>query len=546
MLFKRYCLQFAFCFLLGQGQTYAQEVFHHINNTNVYDFLDELANQHIIDLNTTVKPYSRKLIAQKLNEALPQTEKLKKQQWKQVNFFLRDFNKDLLTEKSFKKRLDLFSYKDSLFNLTVNPIASFVYFKNNNDVMYRQSVGGEFWATIGPHVSIYGSLRDNTDSRIVTDSPFLSDEPGANYKYKGDVGSPHRGGSFDETRGGIVYAWKWGSLGILKDNFTWGNNYHGSNILSTRAPSYPRISFQIKPVKWFEFNYMHGWLSSEQLDTSRSYNSGIKDREVFFPKFLAANMFTITIIKHLNFSFGNSIVYSDDIQLGMFTPVLFYKSVDHTLTGQGSNYSGQNSQMFFDISSRNLKYYHFYTSLFIDEIALGRALDQNQHSNFISFKIGGAVSHPALYGTTFIAEYTRTNPVVYRHFVTTTTFASNNFTLGHYLLDNAQEIYLGIKCRPIAQLYLETGITNIQKGIQYDYTGQNKSGLGLPFLASTVYESNTITFKARYEVINDAYIVAGVSLIDNKGTKAKDYVTPFYYGKDGNTVTLYAGFNIGF
>ena len=30
------------------------------------------------------------------------------------------------------------------------------------------------------------------------------------------------GGSFDETRGGIAYAWKWGHIGIVKDNLEWG------------------------------------------------------------------------------------------------------------------------------------------------------------------------------------------------------------------------------------------------------------------------------------------------------------------------------------
>lgn len=148
---------------------------------------------------------------------------------------LKDFNKDLLSSKSFKKRLDLFSYKDTLFNITVNPIAGFVYYGNSDDKMYSKRVGGEFWATIGTHFSLYGSLRDQTDSRIVADSPFRNDQPGANYKFDGDIGSIKRGGSYDETRGGIVYSWKWGSFGVLKDNLTWGNSYHSPNIISDKS-----------------------------------------------------------------------------------------------------------------------------------------------------------------------------------------------------------------------------------------------------------------------------------------------------------------------
>jgi len=47
----------------------AQEVPEHISNTGIYDFLDEIASQHIITINSVVKPYARIFIAQKLQEA---------------------------------------------------------------------------------------------------------------------------------------------------------------------------------------------------------------------------------------------------------------------------------------------------------------------------------------------------------------------------------------------------------------------------------------------------------------------------------------------
>lgn len=528
--------------------TKAQDVFYHINNTQVYDFLEELATQHIIDVNDCVRPWSRKFIAEKLQEASSQKEKLSKGQQKQLDFFLKDFNKDILPAKTFKKRLDLFSYKDSLFNVTVNPLGAFSYFKNDNDNMYRQYAGAEFWATIGQHVAIYGSFRDMTDSRIVADSPFKNDEQGANYKYSGDVGSLKRGGSFDETRGGIVYSWKWGSFGILKDNLVWGTNYHGSNIISDKAPTFANVSLKLKPVKWFEFNYIHAWLSSEVKNDSASYTTGSLDekREVFFAKYFAANMFTITPVKKLNFSFGNSIVYSDQLEIAMFIPFMYFKSLDHSKNGQGSNYSGQNSQLFFNLSSRNIKYVHLYAALFIDEMALGRAFDKDKQSNFLSIKAGTAITLPFVPTTTLIAEYTRTNPITYRHFVETTTYESNRFTMGHYLGDNAQEMYVGIKTRPVAKVYLEAGYTMAAVGPHYDYTGQNNSGLGLPFLTTKEFEATTLKLKARYEILNDVCISAGVMIQDNKGDMAKQYTTPFYYGKDGKTITIFGGFNIGF
>ena len=247
-----FILILSFAFQLNISAQYVpQSVF----NKPLYDFMDDLANLHIITLNDAIKPYSRKQIAEALQTAESQKEKLNATQQKQLAFYLKDFNKELFTGKGFKKRLDLFYFKDSLFNITVNPVGGFSYYKNENDNMYRQYAGGEFWATLGKGLSIFGSYRDYTDSRAVADDKYLNDLPGYNYKYKGAVGSPKRGGSFDETRGGIAYAWKWGHVGIVKDNFEWGSNNHGANIISTKAPSFARLELKLNPKKWFEFNY---------------------------------------------------------------------------------------------------------------------------------------------------------------------------------------------------------------------------------------------------------------------------------------------------
>jgi|GEM_PF-2847576 len=54
-----------FCSMAGT----AQVVYEDINNKGIYDFLDELANLKVIEINSVVKPYSRQFIAEKLVEA---------------------------------------------------------------------------------------------------------------------------------------------------------------------------------------------------------------------------------------------------------------------------------------------------------------------------------------------------------------------------------------------------------------------------------------------------------------------------------------------
>ncbi len=520
----------------------AQVVFYHLSQTEVYSFLDELANQKIIDINSAIKPYSRLFIAQKLSEAQQQAGLLSESQKKQIDFLLRDFNKELFPGKSgYKKRHDLFFYKDSLFTLSVNPIGGYQIWKNENDNFYHRWVGAEAFGYVDPHAGVYASLRDNTHSRFLSLPQHLTQMPAAVYKH----GPNAQGGDFSESRGGITYAWKWGHAGIIKDHFTWGSNYHGANIFSGHVPSFPHITLQMKPRSWFEFNYIHGFLVSDVLDTSRTYVGGVKKRSVFFPKFLAANMYTFSVLNGLKASIGNSIVYSDEFQLAYLIPVYFFKSVDHTVTNTGGNFTGQNSQMYFDINSRQIKYLNLYLSVFIDEISIGDFWDSEKQSNFISGKIGAAVSPPVIRNSTFVFEYTRTNPVVYKHFVNTTTFESNEFNMGHYLRDNAQEIYAAVRYRPIAKLYLEASLTLAEKGEDYAYLGTGNSGIGLPFIEKTFWKSDRISFSARFEVINDGFVFASVESVNTTGQK--DYLDAYTPSvMQGKLTNISAGINFGF
>jgi hypothetical protein len=112
----------------------------------------------------------------------------------------------------------------------------------------------------------------------------------------------------------------------MKDNFVWGNNYNGANILSGKQPSFAYLQFKMNPTKWFDFTYIHGALVSQVLDSSKIYGIGSGLRKSFFPKYLAANILTVRPIKHFFISLGNSIVYSDKyIQPIYLIPFMFYK-----------------------------------------------------------------------------------------------------------------------------------------------------------------------------------------------------------------------------
>lgn len=521
----------------------AQEVYVDLRHEPLYDFLDELSNEQLISVNTAVKPYSRKQVAAWLVEAEQKKDSLNKRQQEDLAFFLKDYNKEILPGKFKGKRLDLLYYKDSLFTFSLNPILGIRYFQNDSGSFYHRWAGAEAYAYVGSHLGMYAALRDNHENILMATPEYLNSLPGEVYKVDG----VSRGGDFSEMTGGITYSWNWGSLGLVKDRYTWGDNNFGANIFSNKAPSFAQLKLRIQPVPWIDFNYFHGWLVSGVIDSSNSYSTGSGTRLTFRPKYVAANLLTFTVWKRLKASIGNSIVYGDvPVQPAYLIPFFFFKSVDHSMSNAGSNYLGQNSQMFFNISSTQIKYLHLYTAVFIDEISFSNMWDEEKQSNFFSLKIGAELSNFPCKNVQLQAEYTRNNPLVYRHYIPTATFSSNEYGMGHYLGDNAQEFSLGLTVKPVSRLTAKLQWILAQKGEEFPYTGQagtDGDGLGNPFLEAYYWQSAELSFHANYQVLNDCYFYAGVKWSNQEGVMKEVYSMPYYIGKQ---TTLEVGANIGF
>ncbi|MCF8378537.1 MAG: hypothetical protein K9H49_03105 [Bacteroidales bacterium] len=498
--------------------------------------MNELSNSHIIDFNTQTISHSRKQIAGILYSI--NTELLNPRQQKELAFYLKDYNKELVTSTNFNKRIDLLSYIDSSFSFTVNPILGGNYLINNKGAASHWWNGAEAWAGIGKF-GFWGSLRDNHESEFLSQPDFMNQNyGGANFKTYGN-------GQVDywESRGGVTYDFGIGSIGLIKDHFVWGSNYNGSAILSGRTPSVPRLNFEIKPVNWFEFKYIHAWLNSQVVDSARSFyvtNAyGTSFREVYHGKYIAANLFTFKPFKNFYISFGNSIIYDyDNAKAAYFIPVMFFKALDHQLS---SGINNMNSQMFIDLSARPFKYFHFYSSLFVDEVAVKRITDPDNH-NFYSFKIGSHISNliPNAYAG---FEYTISNALIFRHNVPTLTFESNLFNLGHYLEDNAKEIFLQLGYRPGRNMDIKLSWNHAEKGPDHTLLGSLPRQSIEPF-TPTVWTSDKLTLNFNWQIINDIYLRIGYSFQNVEGEESYlDMWTPEF--EQGKTGTLNFGINVG-
>lgn len=564
---KRTILSFLVVFAIIS--TYAQDIPEHISYTRIYDYLNELATDGIIDLNSVAKPYARTFIAEKLLIAQIHKKQLNKRQQEELVFFLNEFaleqNKLPDTKLNLAKNDNLtlaivqpaLHYLDTIFRARITPILGMDITANRNGTLIKRWYGADFQTMIGKHLSVYGSLRDiSVDGPILARPTYLNDFPG--YEYKESAA----GGDFSDSRGGIKYSWNWGSVGFIKDNVVWGDNYHGSNILSGRAPSFPMLTLHLKPAKWFEMQYFHGWLVSNIRDSSRYYvdNNGVKLYRMN-NKFIAANMFTFIPVRNLNLSIGNSIIYAEENVLpAYFIPIAFYKSIDHTLN-KGLGLENQNSQVFMNISSRNIKHLHLFTSIYSDEISWSRFLPSSKERNPVSVKVGANLSNLPVDNLSIIGEYTYTNIINYKHSIPALTWASNGYNLGSYLGDNSQEIYLAMIYKPIRGLDMSVSYTDAKHGNEYIYDRHEISNIiSQPALGEITWSNKTIGFNAQYEVMNNAYAVINVAYSDIRGynlTSAPiagevretaqgylDLFTPAYLQGKNTTVTV--GFSFGF
>ena len=639
----------------------AQVVYEDINNVGIYEFLDELANLKVIEINSVIKPYSRRFIAEKLYQAKEYVSEfqgfnvselqdsssrfkvqgskkevqglgfkvqgskkryeLNKRQVRELEFYWQDYQLDLRCEvpnskfqipnkfqnsksksqKSsevqefrssersdtlnpergtliasamprnfdpergtrnpergtdcsldydhklrflFKRKPEFavplnplaFQYKGSVFTLSVRPILGIMYMTNENGSALHKYWGGSMFGYIGKNFGFYANLRDNNESMGLEYPDYFTLREGHVYK-----GNPKGGVDYFEMKGGVTVSWNWGSIGLLNDRFTWGNNYHGANILSDKAPPYPYLYLHLKPVRWLEFSYMHGWLNSNVIDSSRSYYSGDVYRIVYRNKYIAANMFTITPWKRLNISFGNSIIYSDvNINPLYLIPFMFFNAVDATRTGY-VDAASSNSQLFFDISSRQIRHLHLYVTLFIDELKMSRVTDPDKQ-NFTSWKAGFKVSDFPVSNLSFTFEWTKTNPMTYKHYISTTTFASNDYNMGNYLRDNSREYYIALAYKPIRGLFFQASYTLAAHGGDYPYDHSIPLPVdGVPFLKNKTWQNSEIAVSARYEYTANAYFF--LEYLNSARQGDVRYQPGLMHGK---TNTIVAGVNVNF
>ncbi len=399
-------------------------------------------------------------------------------------------------------RLRLFSYEDSLFKVNAGPILGYEAGTRDGAKYSHRWDGVYIYGYLGSNLGFSFRFKDNSEDGTAIDRTKQFSPQTGIIIAKSDLNNIQ----YSEVNADITYDWSYGDITLGKDFFNWGYGQSGLLVLSDKAPSFPFIRLDIRPVKWLRFNYIHAWLNSDVIDSSGLYPTYLPGayRDRFRSKYLASHTLTVTPVEGLDLSVGESIVYGDKLEIPYLIPIMFFRLADHYLSG-GSNNAGGNSQFFFGVSSRNeIKNTHLYGTLFIDEITLEGLFNPEKQRNQLGFTLGGSVTDLPVDNLTLTAEYTKIYPFVYSHYIPTLTYQSSGYVLGHWMGNNADLIYGAMNYRFIRGLQATVWGQYIRKGpagsVEQQYTQPQP-----PFLFGLRTDYAYFGADIKYEIIHDLY-----------------------------------------
>ncbi len=438
------------------------------SSSDIYLFLRRIENKYPVEFNSISRPVSRSQVKNYL-DLLDSSGILKENYEKEnLSFYKNEFDAEDFSDSSVKKmefindgkgRVRLFSYKDKKFSFYVDPVFQLRYFSFNNTWKKLWSNGIEAYGYINNSIGYRLKFYDNHEDQYSFRDRKFTREQGIQQFSKTD---------YDQLLFNLSYGWSNGSITVGKDYFKIGSGIDGQVILSNKAPAFPFISLDYSPTDWLTFKYIHCWLNSDiadsgsykALDNSTRYNYTIDRRE----KYLALHLITIKPIDRLFITIGESIVYSDKLEIAYLVPISFFRLADHFLS-RGD--TGDNAQMFADVKYllRELNSC-IYGTLFIDELQSNKILTgDNSGNKHIAYTTGINSSDLLIPNSEIVIEYTKVFPFAYNNFNPVQTYYSSGYQLGHWIGSNADQLHFSFT----------KGISRgIEFQISYDYIRKGK------------------------------------------------------------------------
>ncbi len=498
----------------------------------VYDFLKRMeARQLLIEYKDAARPLSRIQIASAFLTLEKHVDEMTRVERETYEFLKTEFNYEILKisgdAEPSETRWHIYSrdLTEGVLNFDIN--YSLSQMSESSQSTSTRSQGfktyGYVFNTVGFYFNIVDNLEkgDNVNYSRFNDGKidelwFLSPVDKDYYKR---IKTPFRGIipsqvlsqnqiQYDEINAQI--SWQTGpfTFSLEKMNNVWGYGRNGTVILSDNTPSYPQIKMRVPISKDIDFIYFHGELNSLVVDSSRSYMVTYPDqtyskyREVDHTKYIAAHQLEISLWHGVDFSIGESVVYSDKGPLFLYLiPVMFFKAGEHY------NNDLDNCQLFGSLDLNLIKNVNAYLSLFIDELNTDKLFDPNRSHRQVAFTSGIRVFDFPVTNIDMTLEYSRVNPATYNHSFPTTTFTNNGFIMGNWMGQNADNLFLEIGLSPMHALRLTTFSEIFRKGGILPLVDQYADNQGnWKFLFGPLHIERSFGMTVKYQPFRDVYV----------------------------------------
>ena len=507
-----------FCLIIFNFSIYSQSIYEPVYNNDIYNFIDGLSHRGLIEFFNDIRPVSRLNIADKLLSVKVIKDKLSETENERLNFYMKEYsfevkylNKDTSTISSFfssskKERFNFYKFYSRIFTLVADPVLGLTY--DLSKKIYHQFNGIQLYGRISDNWGYYFNYRDNLErgdnlDRRKSFSPII-----------GVIVSKSASNriEYSETRGGISYGWKWGMLTAAKDFIHIGSSSQSSVILSDKAPSFPYIRLEVSPVDWFRYDFIHGWLNSDLIDSSTIRYTGVtstyENRSVTYssiPKYYVGHSISVSPFNNWWLTIGESIIYGNQIKYIYFLPV-FLRLADHYNSMSGGE-KGDNAQIFFNTSYiwQAIKS-KLYFSLYIDELSPESLFSGGNNAQVYAATFGGKFTNPLWKDNYLTLEYNAVLPYSYMNADPLNSYASSGYTLGTWIGSNAVQIYAEMEQYLPYMINVKGYYNYVIKGEKENINDYyNRITSTYPLLAGDNSYYSEAGFSVSYQPLNDVF-----------------------------------------
>ncbi|BAV10306.1 hypothetical protein SAMN05421788_104323 [Filimonas lacunae] len=470
------------CLLLA-NICYAQSdnLYLHAKGYQLLDRLDIMLTNDTILGFTTVKPYNRKDITERieyldsLQQANPHALSLSaidrynmkrmlldNSEW--TRHYTDSFLRKPLLKHFYQSPAHMYMVNTPVFTLRVEPLLYLQYGKANDGTpnLYQNSRGLLLRGNIGKRISFYQYVTDTQerDPQFVQDWITKHDAvPGAGF-YK-----PYKNGGYDyfDMKGGFSFkAARYFDIQFAYDKLFIGNGYR-SLYISDFSNNY--LFMRLRTRIWK--------LDYEMIIAQTIQSVPQKGREMKPVNYMAIHHLSIQLAKWLNLGIYENIMEDGKygLQLSYLNPVIFYRAAESNLGAAGKCNIG------IDLKSNIGRKVQLYGQLLINEFQIKDVMHYSSgaYANKHAFQLGGKyINALGIRNLDIQVEANLIRPFTYTNFDSVTNLTHYHQPLAHPLGASVREYIALLHYQPLKRLYLSAKLAWFKQGL--DSAGVNMGG----------------------------------------------------------------------